>query len=58
MMATCAEDLEMYAPPKLQIRTFEQAALLLTGYAWIGNLGARDLLEVLFPERIKAKVAD
>jgi hypothetical protein len=30
-------------------RTFEQASLFLVGHAWNGNVGARDLLELLFP---------
>jgi hypothetical protein len=39
-----------YLPPQLQTRTFGQAALFLTGYAWIGNQEARDLLELLFAD--------
>jgi hypothetical protein len=39
-----------YSPPQLRKRTFEQVALFLTGYAWIGNQEATDLLELLFPE--------
>lgn len=38
-----------YSPPQLQTRTVAQAALFLTGHAWIGNEGARDLLELIFP---------
>lgn len=38
-----------YCAPRLQARTFQQAALFLTGHAWIGNQNARDLLELLFP---------
>jgi hypothetical protein len=38
-----------YSPPQLQTRTFEQAALFLTGHAWIGNQDAKDLLKLLFP---------
>jgi len=37
-----------YLPPQLQARTFSQAALFLTPYAWIGNQGATDLLELMF----------
>jgi len=39
-----------YAPPILRKRTLEQAKLLCLGYAWIGHRGARDLLELMFPE--------
>jgi hypothetical protein len=39
---------EPYSPPQLQARTFAQAALFLTGHAWIGNKGAKDLLEIMF----------
>ncbi len=39
---------EPYSPPQLQVRTFAQAAVFLTGHAWIGDEGARDLLELMF----------
>ncbi len=39
-----------YSPPKLRKHTFEQAALLLTGQAWIGSQAAKELLELLFPK--------
>jgi hypothetical protein len=39
-----------YFPPTLKKPTFEQASLFLTGYAWIGDPGARELLKLLFPE--------
>jgi hypothetical protein len=39
-----------YLPPSLSKRSFPQATLLLTGHAWIGDTGARELLELLFPE--------
>jgi hypothetical protein len=41
---------QSYAAPALRERTIEQAKLLLLGHAWIGHRGARELLEVLFPE--------
>ena len=40
-----------YSSPQLRTRTFAQATVFLTGYAWIGDEGARDLLESLFPVR-------
>jgi hypothetical protein len=39
-----------YSPPGLMRRSREQATLFLVGYAWIGDSGARDLLELFFPE--------
>ena len=39
-----------YSPPDLTRRTREQATLFLVGHAWIGDTGARDLLELFFPE--------
>jgi hypothetical protein len=39
-----------YSPPHLTMRSREQATLFLVGHAWIGNTGARDLLELFFPE--------
>ena len=39
-----------YEPPAVRRRTPEQSKLLLLGHAWNGNQGAKDLLEVLFPE--------
>jgi hypothetical protein len=39
-----------YSPPRLTRRSREQATLFLVGHAWIGDRGARDLLELLFPE--------
>ncbi|MGA8620151.1 MAG: hypothetical protein WB660_16715 [Candidatus Sulfotelmatobacter sp.] len=39
-----------YLPPGLTTRSYEQATLFLVGHAWIGDTGARDLLELLFPE--------
>ena len=42
--------LKTYSPPKLNKLTPEQAKLLLIGHATIGDGGAKDLLEVLYPE--------
>jgi hypothetical protein len=39
-----------YERPALRTPTSNQAILFLTGYAYIGNQGARELLEFLFPE--------
>ena len=39
-----------YSPPRLLTRTTQQASLFLVGYVFIGDRGARDLLELLFPE--------
>ena len=39
-----------YLPPVLMQRSHDQAALFLVGHAWIGDAGARDLLELLFLE--------
>ena len=41
---------ESYSPPMLTERSCEQAILLLVGHAWVGDSGARDLLELFFPE--------
>ena len=41
---------EEYSPPDLMRRSREQATLFLVGHAWIGDAGARDLLELLFLE--------
>ncbi len=39
-----------YSPPILTKRSSEQATLLLVGHAWVGDSGARELLELFFPE--------
>lgn len=41
---------EEYSAPDLMRRSREQATLFLVGHAWIGDAGARDLLELLFLE--------
>ncbi len=38
-----------YEPPTLRKPTWNQATLFLTGHAYIGDPGAKDLLELLFP---------
>jgi hypothetical protein len=38
-----------YSTPHLKKLNFEQASLFLTGHAWNGDAGARDLLELIFP---------
>jgi len=42
------DDQKPYSPPQLQQRTLDQAKLFLVGHAWVGNVGARALLELLF----------
>jgi hypothetical protein len=42
--------LKTYSPPKLNKLTPEQAKLLLIGHATVGDEGAKDLLDVLYPE--------
>ena len=37
-----------YSAPDLTRRSREQATLFLVGHAWIGDAGARDLLDLLF----------
>ncbi len=39
-----------YEPPMLRNLTSDQATLFLVGHAYIGNQGAHELLELLFPE--------
>lgn len=39
-----------YSAPGLMQRNREQATLFLVGHAWIGDTGARHLLELFFPE--------
>jgi len=49
-----AEDLKApkktCSAPSLMERSREQATLFLVGHAWIGDTGARRLLELFFPE--------
>jgi hypothetical protein len=39
-----------YVAPCLTKRSLEQGRLLLLGRAWLGDVGARTLLELLYPE--------
>jgi|GEM_PF-6989301 len=41
---------KFYNPPQLRCVTWNQATLLLVGHAYAGHAGARELLELLFPE--------
>jgi len=50
MSADAKAPKKKYSPPSLTKRSPEQATLLLVGYAWVGDTGARDLLELVFPE--------
>jgi len=40
----------LYSAPELRKLEPEQARLLLTGHAFVGDRGARELLELIFPE--------
>jgi len=40
---------EQYQKPAVRRLTPEQAKLLLIGHASVGNRGARDILELLYP---------
>ena len=44
-----------YSSPKINKVTPEQAKLLLLGQATQGDQGAKDLLDVLFPDRTNTK---
>ena len=52
MQLTDARQRESYEPPQLRKPTFNQASLFLTGYAYVGDRGAKDLLELLFPPAV------
>jgi len=41
---------KFYEPPALRRPTTSQAALFLVGHAYIGDQGAKEMLELLFPE--------
>jgi hypothetical protein len=41
---------KFYEPPAMKTRELSQAILFLVGHAYIGDVGAKDLLELLFPE--------
>lgn len=40
---------ELYLRPEVRKLNSEQARLMLVGLAWAGDVGARELLEILFP---------
>ena len=43
---------KFYEPPTLRRPTTNQAALFLVGHAYIGDQGAKEILELLFPEPV------
>jgi hypothetical protein len=43
--------------PAIENAQFEQASFFLVGHAWNGDSNARDLLELIFPQR-KANALD
>ena len=45
-----------YAQPILRKPTSEQATLFLVGHAYIGNRAAKELLELVFPERTESEL--
>jgi hypothetical protein len=47
-----------YDPPIMRTRSLSQAILFLVGYAYIGDAGARDLLELLFPDAAHPQAGD
>ena len=49
-MSDSGTEPKAYSPPRLNKLTPEQAKLLLIGQAIQGNQGAKDLLDVLFPD--------
>lgn len=44
-----------YDPPILRRPTREQATLFLVGHAYIGDRGARELMQVLFWEPVSTR---
>jgi len=40
---------ELYLRPEVRKLNSEQARLMLVGLAWAGDVGARELLEIIFP---------
>jgi hypothetical protein len=42
--------LKAYSPPRLNKLTPEEAKLLLIGHATQGNQGAKDLLDLVYPD--------
>jgi hypothetical protein len=49
-LVTTGSKEEEILTPGLTERSREQATLFLVGYAWVGDTGARDLPEIVFPE--------
>jgi hypothetical protein len=45
-----------YEQPLLRKPTSEQATLFLVGHAYIGNRGAKEMLESVFPERTESEL--
>ncbi len=45
------EATKVYVKPALRKLTGEQANLILFGHACVGDPGARDLMEIVFPEQ-------
>jgi hypothetical protein len=43
------DERKVYERPRLRKPTRDQATLLLVGHAYIGDTGAKELLELLFP---------
>jgi hypothetical protein len=50
MAVECDDAKEPYVPPTLRALTSEQAKLICIPYAWVGHKGARELLELMFPD--------
>lgn len=55
MQAADGDHRKSYERPQLRRPTSDQAILFLTGHAYIGDQGARDLLELLFPEPMHSR---
>ena len=50
MKPSNASKRKSYRPPTLRRITLDQAKLFLVGHAYVGDKGAKKLLELLFPE--------
>lgn len=50
MKLSNASNRKPYCPPTLRRLTLSQATLFLVGHAYEGDQGARELLELFFPE--------
>jgi len=48
--AVCEEVPKLYQKPAIKKLTSEQARMLLIGHASLGDQGAKDLMEVFFPD--------